>query len=163
MIQTLGAALEHSAIGQYIAVSGWAFPALEALHVLCLATVFGSIAIVDLRLIGLALSDRRISQLSADVLPVTWAAFAGAVATGGLLFSSQALSYLANPSFRLKVLMLALAAANMLVFRLATWRTVDAWDSRPTPPGAVRAAGLLSMAFWIGVVVFGRWIGFTRP
>lgn len=162
MIEALTAALEQSAIGQFIAVSSWAFPTLEALHVICLATVFGSIAVVDLRLIGLAFSDRRISQLSADVLPVTWVAFAGAVVTGALLFSSQALSYFANPYFRLKLLMLALAAVNMLAFRLVTWRTVDAWDSRAIPPGAVRAAGLLSMVLWIGVVVFGRWIGFTQ-
>jgi hypothetical protein len=161
MLQTAGAWLEHSALGQYIAASAWAFPTLETLHVLFLTTVFGSIVLVDLRLIGLAFKHRRVTELSAEILPITWAAFLGAAITGALLLSSQATTYLANASFRYKMLMLALAALNMLVFHFVTWRTVDDWDERSVPPLAARAAGLLSMGFWVGVVVFGRWIGFT--
>jgi hypothetical protein len=161
MLQTLGAALEGTALGQYVAASAWAFPTLEAVHVLFLATVFGSIVVVDLRLIGLAFRTWRVTELSAEVLPITWVAFAGAVVSGGLLLSSQATTYLANTSFRLKVLMLALAGLNMLIFQLVTRRTLKAWDDRGVPPSAARAGGLLSICFWIGVVVFGRWIGFT--
>ena len=161
MLQTLGAALEGSRLGQYIAVSAWAFPTIEAVHVLFLTTVFGSVAIVDLRLIGLAFNHRRITELSAEILPITWTAFLGAAISGGLLLSSQATTYLANTSFRFKMLMLALAAVNMLVFHLVTWRTVERWDERGVPPLAARAAGLLSICIWVGVVVFGRWIGFT--
>jgi hypothetical protein len=161
MLQTLAVALEDTPLGQYVAASAWAFPTLEALHVLFLATVFGSIVVLDLRLIGLAFRTWRVTELSAQILPITWVAFAGAVVSGGLLLSSQATTYLANTSFRLKVLMLALAGLNMLVFHLGTWRTVKAWDGRGVPPMAARAAGLLSICCWIGVVVFGRWIGFT--
>lgn len=161
MLQTLAAGLQDSALGHYIAASNWAFPTLETLHVLFLTTVFGSIVLVDLRLIGLAFGHRRITELSAEVLPIAWIAFAGAVISGGLLLSSQASAYLANTPFRLKMLMLALAGVNMLIFHVATWRTVDDWDERRVPPLAARAAGLLSLGFWVGAVVFGRWIGFT--
>lgn len=160
-LHSLAAALQDTAAGRFVAVSAWAFPTLEALHVLCLTTVFGTVALVDLRLMGLAFRDRRITALSAEVLPFTWAAFAGALLTGSLLLSSQATVYLANPAFRWKMLMLALAGLNMMVFHLVTWRRVQAWDGRRDPPFAVRIAGLVSMALWIGVVVFGRWIGFT--
>lgn len=162
MLQTLGSWLEGSTLAQFIAVSAWAFPTIETLHVLFLTTVFGSVALLDLRLIGLAFRDRRITDLSAEVLPITWTAFVGAAVSGGLLLSSQATVYLANTSLRLKALMLALAAVNMLIFHLVTWRRVHRWDERGVPPLAARFAGALSLSFWIGVVVFGRWIGFTQ-
>lgn len=161
MLETIAAWLENSALGQYIAASSWAFPTLEAFHVLCLATVFGSIAVVDLRLVGLAFGRWRVTELNAEVLPITWTAFLGAVITGGLLLSSQAIAYLANTSFRFKMLMLALAGVNMLAFHLAAGRRAGDWDERRVPPLAARAVGLLSIGFWVGVVVFGRWIGFT--
>ena len=160
-MQSVGAALEGSGLGQYIAASAWAFPTFETVHVLFLGTVFGSIVLIDLRLIGLLFKNRRVTELSAEILPITWAAFLGAIISGGLLVSSQATTYFANTSFRLKMLMLALAAVNMLVFHLVTWRTVERWDERGVPPLAARAAGLLSICIWVGVVVFGRWIGFT--
>ena len=161
MLETIAAWLETSALGQYIAVSAWAFPALEALHVLFLGTVFGSIALVDLRLVGVAFRRWRVAELNAEVLPVTWTAFLGAVITGGLLLSSQAVAYLANTSFRFKMLMLALAGVNMLIFHLVAGRRAGDWDERRVPPLAARAVGVLSIGFWVGVVVLGRWIGFT--
>lgn len=160
-MQSVGAALEGSGLGQYIAASAWAFPTFETVHVLFLGTVFGSIVLIDLRLIGLLFKNRRVTELSAEILPITWAAFLGAIISGGLLVSSQATTYFANTSFRLKMLMLALAAVNMLIFHLVTWRTIERWDERGVPPLAARAAGLLSICIWVGVVVFGRWIGFT--
>ena len=161
MLHNLAAALQDTAVGRFVAVSAWAFPTLEALHVLCLATVFGSVALVDLRLMGVAFGDQRVTRMSTQILPLTWTAFAGAALSGGLLFSSQAAVYLANPAFRFKMLTLALAGLNMLVFHRVIWRTVGTWDDRSSPPFAARIAGLLSAAFWTGVVMFGRWIGFT--
>ena len=59
------------------------------------------------------------------------------------------------------MLLLLLAGLNMLVFQLVTFRTVGTWDAAVrTPPGA-RFAGAASLACWLGVVAFGRWIGFT--
>jgi hypothetical protein len=153
--------LENSPLGTFIAQSTWAFPTIETAHVFALVIVVGSIAIVDLRLVGVASRGRPVSQLSNDVLPITWTCFGLAVLTGGLLFSSKATHYLENWPFRLKMTLLALAGLNMLVFHFMTYRTVDRWDEADRAPSAARWAGALSLAFWIGVVVFGRWIGFT--
>jgi hypothetical protein len=49
----------------------------------------------------------------------------------------------------------------MLLFHFKTYATVSQWDNHARAPSAARMAGALSLAFWIGVVVFGRWIGFT--
>ena len=81
--------------------------------------------------------------------------------TGVLMFTSKATDYMENLPFLIKLSLLVCAALNMLVFHLVTQRSVANWDrDTPTPLGA-KVAGALSLMFWIGVVGFGRWIGFT--
>ena len=123
--------------------------------------VYGSIAMVDLRLIGLTSRDSVVSKLSAEVLPYTWTAFGLAAITGSLMFVSKAAVYFYNWAFDLKMLCLALAALNMLVFNIGALRRVAAWDLDMPPPPAARTAGVLSLILWSGVIVFGRWIGFS--
>jgi hypothetical protein len=138
-----------------------AFPWLESVHVLAIALVLGSIAVADLRLLGLASVKRPVTQLLNEVLPVTWVAFVVAAVTGIAMFASNAVEYSQNTAFQLKMLMMVLAGLNMLVFQLATFRGVGTWDdAQATPPGA-RFAGGFSLVAWISIVAFGRWIGFT--
>jgi hypothetical protein len=56
---------------------------------------------------------------------------------------------------------IALAAANALVFHFVTQRSVGTWDDSPRPPAAVRAAGLVSIALWVGVILAGRMMSYT--
>jgi hypothetical protein len=153
--------IEYSSLGITIAESTWMFPTIETLHVIALVTVIGTIAIVDLRLIGVASKGHRVSLLAKDTLPLTWAAFALAVITGGLLFISKASSYMINPYFLWKLALLALAGINMMYLHLTTWRTVEHWERDPSFPFAAKLAGWLSLIFWVGVVFCGRMIGFT--
>jgi hypothetical protein len=153
--------LEATPLAVFIAESDWAFPAIESAHVIALALVIGTIAIVDLRLLGVASARRSYTELSAEVLPCTWAAFAVAVITGTLMFTSQPVKYFENTAFRIKILLLLLAGVNMLVFQLVTSRDVARWDRAATTPLAGKIAATLSLAFWIAVVFFGRRIGFT--
>jgi hypothetical protein len=139
----------------------WLFPIVETLHVISLAMVFGSIVMVDLRLVGATSRNSAVSRLSGEVLPYTWGAFICAVVTGTLLFVSKAHTYFYNLQFQLKFLCMFLAGVNMAVFHFGAYRQVLAWDERHPPPRAARLAGALSIALWIGVIFFGRWIGFT--
>src|ERR1700761_998770 len=159
VLQSFCSWLENTPLGSFISGSTWAFPTIETIHVFALVIVVGSIAIVDLRLLSVASRNRSVSQLSNDVLPITWTAFCLAALTGGLLFSSKAVHYLANWPFRLKMMLLILAGLNMLLFHFMTYRSVHHWDDAARAPSAARLAGALSLAFWVGVVVFGRWIG----
>lgn len=153
--------IEYSSLGITIAESTWMFPTIETLHVIALVTVIGTIAIVDLRLIGVASRGHRVSLLAKDTLPLTWVAFALAAITGGLLFISKASSYMINPYFLWKLVLLALAGMNMMYLHLTTWRTVQHWEVDPSFPFAAKLAGWLSLVFWVGVVFCGRMIGFT--
>ncbi len=153
--------IEYSSLGTTIAESTWMFPLLEVFHVIALVTVIGTIAIVDLRLIGVASKGHRVSLLAKDLLPWTWGAFALAALTGGLLFVSKASSYTINPWFLGKMALLVLAGLNMMYLHMTTWRTVDHWELDPSFPTAAKVAGWLSLVFWVGVVFCGRAIGFT--
>jgi len=153
--------IEYSKLGTTIAESTWMFPTIETIHVIALVTVIGTIAIVDLRLVGLHSKGHRVSLLAKDTLPWTWGAFALAAITGGLLWISKASSYMINPYFLWKLVLLALAGLNMMYFHLTTWRTVEHWEKDPTFPFAAKLAGWLSLVFWLGVVFCGRLIGFT--
>jgi hypothetical protein len=91
-------------------------PTIETVHVIALVTVLGMIAIVDLRLIGVGSRQLAVTKLSNDTLPWVWGAFALAAITVALLFVSKASSYVANPYFLWKMVMLALAGMNMMYF-----------------------------------------------
>jgi len=151
--------LQHRPFAVEIAESTWLFPALEALHVLALTFVVGSVAMMDLRLLGIG-RDRPVSEVLERSLPWTWSAFAVALVAGGLLFSSKALTYYEDLPFRIKFACMALAGLNMLVFHLVTARRMADWE-RGTPPLAARMAGGISIVLWISIVAAGRWIGFT--
>ena len=161
-------AIEATPLSQAILESGIWFPVLETVHVLALTLVFGTIAFVDLRLLGLASRQRSVHSLSRELLPWTWSAFGAALLSGGLLFISQPVKYWGNLPFRIKFALLALAGLNMLVFHFGAYRRVVRLEqSRLSPdepttlPAAARWAGGLSLLLWIGVVAAGRWIAFA--
>lgn len=138
-----------------------AFPLLECVHVVAISTVVGTIAIVDLRLLGYRSHRRGVRQLIQDILPYTWGAFATALLAGALLFISNAPRYAHNPQFQLKLLLIAAAAINMAFFHLTVYRRVSQWDDHLPPPRQARIAGATSLCLWIAVVFLGRWVGFT--
>jgi hypothetical protein len=153
--------IDSTQFAETIRVSLWMFPALEIAHVAAIAIVLGSIARVDLRLAGLVSRDRSISEISHEMLPWTWISFGLATLFGVLLFLGQPVRYAEIAFFDVKMLLIALAGVNMLVFEYVTRKGVGRWDRAPIPPVQVRIAGGLSLAFWISVLVCGRLIGFV--
>ena len=137
------------------------FPWVECLHVLAITMVFGSITIVDLRLMGLASRERSVDQLSSSVLPVTWIAFSTAVVTGSLMFASNAPGYAHNFYFRCKLALIAGAGLNMLIFQLVLNPATNRNAAADVIPRSDRIVGALSIGLWMAVISCGRWIGFT--
>ncbi len=160
-LQAFWEALQASPLGGYIASSAWAFPTLETIHVIAIVSVIGSIAVMDLRLLGLASSDRPVTEISKDTLPITWAAFVIAVLTGSLLFVARPASTPSIPTSSWKMVLIALAGVNMAVFHLFGWRTVAAWDTERTAHHGREDRRRAVAALWITVVFFARAIGFT--
>jgi hypothetical protein len=159
---SIAQSVEASTVAEWMRTSVKAMPIVESVHVLAAATVFGTIFIVDLRLLGLPNAHRPFTRVSSEMLRLTWAAFLLAVLTGALMFSANAATYLANTAFGLKMLALLGAGVNMAVFQAITSRGVAAWDTGVQAPLAGRVAGVLSIVVWVTVIFLGRWIGFTK-
>ena len=153
--------LESSGVAETIRESLYLFPLIESVHVIGLTMVFGTIAIVDLRLLGIASTRRSFRRVASDVLKWTWAAFALTVATGFLMFITNAAVYYHNSFFRTKMILLVLAGINMFVFELTAARSVQLWDNDTKVPFAGRTAAILSLTLWITIIFLGRWTGFT--
>lgn len=161
-LAALFATIETSALAEWLRGSLKAIPVIEAVHVMAIATVFGTIFIVDLRLLGYPDTRRPFTRVSGELLRWTWGAFALAVVTGVLLFIPNATTYFNNTPFLFKMAALVLAGANMAVFHVFTLRTVAGWDRDVPVIPAARLAGILSIVIWTGVIFLGRWIGFTK-
>jgi hypothetical protein len=154
-------ALRSSGIATWIRDSLYAFPFIESIHVIGLTLVFGTIAIMDLRLLGLASVHRPFTRVAGDLKKWIWVAFAITATTGLLMFSTNATVYYDNTQFRLKMLGIVLSGLNMLVFEWTTGRRAPLWDHDEAAPLPGKIAGALSIALWIAVIFFGRWVGFT--
>jgi hypothetical protein len=160
-VQSLLTSLQASALAARIRDSLLIFPLLEAAHVIGLALVVGTIAAIDLRLLGLASTNRSFQRMSSDILKWTWGAFALTALTGALMFTTNATVYFHNVYFRLKMLLLVLAGVNMAVFELTAGRTIHQWDKNPSAPAIGKIVATVSIVLWISVIVAGRVIGFT--
>jgi hypothetical protein len=161
-LASIVASIERSGIGEWMRGSLKAMPIVEAIHVTAVALLFGTIFIVDLRLLGLPSTQRSFTRISDELLRLTWAAFFLAAITGALMFSANATTYFVNTAFNLKMAALLGAGVNMAFFQFITLRSVAAWDKNALPPLAARAAGALSILIWTSVIFLGRWIGFTK-
>ena len=147
-------AIEASALGQAMRGSEWLFPAVKLLHMAGITILLGSIALLDLRLLGFrrAVPVRR---LAARVLPWTAASFLLIVPSGLAMFTADAAALIASPVFATKVSLILAAGANAAVFHAGAFRSVARWDVEVAPPPAARAAGALSLALWLSVITCG--------
>lgn len=160
-VPALMAGIEAWPISLAIAEGDYWFPAIEVIHVIAITLVVGTVGLVDLRLAGVIRPVVSPLRLMKALLPWTWALFAVAVITGSLMFASSAVRYWEIGWFKAKLVLILLAGINMLVFHFsATGRAVPD-DPQVVFSGHAKAAGALSILLWIGVIVCGRWIGFS--
>lgn len=161
LLQSVISYFEHSALADNIRENDVLFPLIESVHVLAICLVVGSVLSVDLRLLGLASVNRSVTRVAGGILPLTWAAFAVAVASGSLLFISNASKYLENGFFVAKMCLIGAAGVNMAIFHLGSVKDLPRCENETSLPLKARLAGGLSILIWITVVTCGRWIGFT--
>ncbi len=129
--------------------SEWLFPAVESVHITGLAILIGTIAIVDFRLLGLALRDRPAPQLARDLRYWTWAGIGIMLTTGPMMLSAEPERGYGNPAFAFKM--------SCLLLALVTHFTIH---RRAARLGQGKFAACLSLLLWTGVIFGGRAIAF---
>jgi hypothetical protein len=131
----------------------WAFPLTECFHITAFALSIGTIALVDLRLLGVAMRHQTAGQLIKDTSLWTLAGFIIVIFSGLLIFSSDPIHYLYNDAFRYKIAALALG----IVYNYTIHRKVAL--SNPSPAAGALVGGF-SLLIWVFVVFSGLWIAF---
>src|SRR5262245_30029950 len=154
-------ALANTDGGTYIREATWQFPDIDGIHVLSIAMSVGMILWFDLRLLGVNMKTRPISEVFKGIYWWMVGGFGAAVVSGLLLFWAEADRAYPNLFARIKFAGLLLAGLNILYFHLFTQRTQREWDNDPTPPFRVRMAGFLAITCWVLVVSAGRLMAYT--
>jgi hypothetical protein len=159
--------LEQTAIATAVREGAWLYPAVETLHILGVATLFGSISLLDLRLLGVSRA-LPVPALARHALAAVRAAFAVLLASGSLLFAANASALVVNPAFRPKMVLVLVGALNAAVFHLAPTRRLLGEGGAAGSPGAPRpvplaakALAAVSLCVWTAVVVLGRLIAYV--
>lgn len=140
--------------------SEWLFPILQTFHIFGLVLLVGVIAILDLRLLGLALRSQPPGPLARWLLPLSRWGFAVVFASGVLLLAAQSGSLYQNVFLRIKLLLLAAALLNVVLFHAGVFRRFDEWAGAVAVPRAAAAFAGASLTFWLGVLVTGRYIAY---
>jgi hypothetical protein len=135
----------------WIATHPWLYPMLEALHVVGIALLLGSLTLLELRVWGLGAALPMV-PLARLALPLTLAGFALAAGTGLTMFASQPAELLANRVFVVKMSLLALAGLNAASFH--------ARGGLQSLDRLARVQTLISLGLWLAVIICGRWIAY---
>jgi hypothetical protein len=147
-------ALEDTRIGEIVRES--AFPYVEGAHVLGLALSVGTVVWFDLRLIGVTMRSRSVTEVFQNLKGWMIAGFCLMFLTGALLFTAHAVKAYSNGYFRAKIALIVLAGVNTAVYHLTVDRRRAEWNDAAVPPLAARAAGLVSLVLWFSVIAAGR-------
>jgi hypothetical protein len=153
-------AIESSALGVAMRESLWLYPIVEIVHLTGIALLVGSIAMLDLRLLGLSRSV-SVKRLATHILPWTAAAFLLIVPSGLVMFVAYAGDFIQSDVFVLKLGLILAAGVNAAVFHAGVFRGTAHWDVERMPPAAARLAAGLSLALWVSVIACGRLLAYA--
>jgi hypothetical protein len=147
---------ESTALGEAVRTSLWLFPAIEAVHLLGLCLLGGSLLVLDLRMLGWGMRMQPIAALARDTRPWLVASVAVMIATGVPLFLSEAIKCYYNQAFWVKITTLPIALLFTFTLRQRVAQDTDLDTSLRS-----RLVAASSLALWFTVAAAGRWIGFS--
>ncbi len=147
--------IQANALTQAMINNEWMFPAAECVHIASFALAIGTIALVDLSLLGVGLQRKAAAQIARSTGLWTLTGLVLIIFTGLLLFASDPDMYLRNSSFRFKITCLVLA----IIYNYTIHRKV-ALSEGGSGMGTKLVAGI-SLALWISVVFGGLFIAFV--
>lgn len=154
-----GSALQSGSLYLLSQVRGFP-PIAQTVHILAIAAIMGSIVLIDLRILGLALPSQGVPELMKRLLPWTWWALPALALSGAPFIFARPQRYEINPIFRAKFVLMTFAVAVTLAFHLFSSRDTAYWERTGGRLGA-RLVAVVSLGLWISVMLAGRWIAYA--
>lgn len=155
-LSAFGEAVQSSQLGAW--AGGDIYPIANLVHLLGLVMLVGGIGILDLRLAGL-FNRIPAAPLSSALTPIALFGLALMIPSGATMFASDAATLVHSTTFRWKLLLITLALANAVAFRVFWQRKIERWDTEPPPWGRLMAA--VSVLLWLSVATLGRMIAYS--
>jgi hypothetical protein len=153
--------IEGSPLGRIMRESGaWTYALVNLSHVLGIASLFGAILVIDLRLLGLS-PGTSLRPLADAAIPIARTGFVLALVSGAGLLSANATEYAGNPFLLIKFPAIAIGLVNALVLeRSAAWRAGREGTATDAQRARLATMGGLSLASWLTAIAAGRMIGY---
>jgi hypothetical protein len=148
--------LSATSFSQAIQVTSWAIPSIQVVHIVSLALLFAAALVFTLRLFGAGISSEPLHQLGARFVRVIWLSLLALAASGLLLIIAEPGRTITNPVFYAKMTMLAIAIVITLCLAAAARRQLD------RPQALHRAAAVVAMGLWVGIMFAGRLIAYVE-
>ena len=143
--------------------STWAEPVIETIHVLTLTLFLGFAVLLDLRFLGVGLRRRPVSEVLRRLNPWLAGGFGVMAASGTLLFCGDPVAFYSTIFLKAKIILLALAGLNVVVFQATVGRRVHEWDAAARTPRGAKLVAVVSLVLWALIVAAGRAIAYALP
>jgi hypothetical protein len=139
----------------------WVVPTSQSIHIVCVCLVFSSAIMINLRLLGIGVKGRTISQLSSSLVPWMWGGLCVLLLTGTVQTIAEPVRQFVTPAFWAKMAMILVVVVMTAVFARKVRANAARWDAAGTRPASARAFAIGSSILWILIIVCGRFIGYT--
>jgi hypothetical protein len=151
--------VEQLAIAKAMREWLWLYPSVEIVHIVGFTILVGSVAMFDLRVLGLS-KHISVRALSRHLLPWSVAALVLIVPTGFLMFSAHASDFLSNRAFQLKMALLITAGLNAAFFHTGPYQSVKSWDVDMPAPIVAKLSVIVSLVLWVAIISCGRLLAY---
>ncbi len=130
---------------QTLSMTGWMYITVSVIHYLTMFWFIGSVAVVDLRVMGVAARKRGLTELADFLFPWAWTGFALAVASGFLMFLTDAGDWAPDRIFHIKLAMIAVSVIFVVIVQVF----VPLWAKAAKIPTYAKVIAVFSLLFWI--------------
>jgi len=142
-------ALEQSGWVKTLGDTGWMYASVSVIHYLTMFWFIGSMAVVDLRVMGLAARKRDLSELSSQLFPWAWTGMFLAIISGFLMFATAAGDWAPDRVFHIKLLMIGLS----IVFAIVVQVSIPKWAAEPEIPAWAKLVAAIALLLWIATIL----------
>lgn len=139
----------------------WVVPTSQSIHIASACVVFSSALMINLRLLGVGVKGRSISQLASSLIPWMWAGLCVLLLTGVVQTIAEPVRQFVTPAFWAKMAMILIVVTMTAIFARKVRANAARWDAAGTRPAGARAFAICSSVLWILIIVCGRFIGYT--
>jgi hypothetical protein len=142
-------ALEQTGWVKTFGSTGWMYASVSVIHYLTMFWFIGSMAVVDLRVMGIAARKRSLSELSAQLYPWAWTGMVLAIISGFFMFATAAGDWAPDPVFHVKLVMIVLSIVLAIVVQVFA----PMWSAAAEIPTWAKIVAAIALLLWIATIL----------